>query len=64
MSSHTGRVKVHHDHAVNEIELMHKAIDEGDYKQAIQHKIIAGIAIDDMVNASEMARKDIHNSED
>lgn len=48
---------MHHDHAIEEIELMHKAIDLGDYKEAMRHKIIAGVAIDEMVNVSDMTER-------
>ena len=54
MSALKKRIKIHHDNAIKEIELMHKAIDTGDYKEAMRHKIIAGVAIDEMVNVSDM----------
>lgn len=57
MSYKANRVKLHRNHAIEEIELMHKAIDLGDYKEAMRHKIIAGVAIDEMVNVSDMTEK-------
>ena len=32
---------------------MHKAIDAGDYKKAIHHKIVANVAIDEMVGKQD-----------
>jgi len=48
------RIKLHKDNAIRELDLMHEAIVAGDYKKAMHHKIIANIAIDEMVNVSKM----------
>lgn len=48
------RIKHEKDKAIRELELMHKAIEAGDYKKAIHHKIIANVAIDEMVGQSKM----------
>jgi hypothetical protein len=52
------RVKMHKDNAIKELNLMHKAIEQGDYKRALHHKIIANIAIDEMMNISEVVEKE------
>jgi hypothetical protein len=52
------RVKMHKDNAIKELNLMHKAIEQGDYKRALHHKIIANIAIDEMMNISEIVEKE------
>ena len=36
---------------------MQKAIDVEDYKKALHHKIIAGVAIDEMVNVSKLVEE-------
>lgn len=51
------RVKHQKDIAIKELELMHQAIDVGDYKKAIYHKKVANVAIDEMVGASKMVEK-------
>lgn len=51
------RVKLHKDNAIKELDLMHKAMEAGDYKKAMHHKIIANIAIDEMVNVSKMVEE-------
>ncbi|MGI0020939.1 MAG: hypothetical protein ACREAY_10770 [Nitrososphaera sp.] len=43
--------------AVRELDLMHEAIDAGDLKNAMYHKIIANIAIDEMVSVSKFVEK-------
>ena len=48
---------MHKDKAVKELDLMHKAIDDGDYKKAMHHKIVANIAIDEMVNVSRLVEE-------
>ena len=48
------RVKLYRDKAIKELDLMHQAIVEGDYGAATQHKIIANVAIDEMVNLSNL----------
>jgi hypothetical protein len=48
------RVRMHKEKAEKELELMHQAIGKGDYKLAMHHKIIANVAIDEMVNVSEL----------
>ena len=48
------KIKHQKDIAIRELDLMHKAIDDGDYKKAIHHKIIANVAIDEMVGVSKM----------
>ena len=58
MTSENERVKLQKDKAIEEIDLMHKAMDDGDYKKAMHHKIIANIAIDEMVNVSKMTEKE------
>ncbi|GEM_PF-2236459 len=52
------RAKMHKDNAIKELNLMHKAIEQGDYKKALHHKIIANIAIDEMMNISEIVEKE------
>jgi hypothetical protein len=52
------RVKMYKENAVKELDLMHEAIDSGDYKKAMHHKIVANIAIDEMVNVSKMVEGD------
>ena len=54
MNVSENRVKKHKENAINELELMQQAIDAVDYKEAMHHKIIANVAIDEMVNASKM----------
>lgn len=51
------RVRMHKDNAVKELDLMHKAIEDGDYKKAMHHKIVANIAIDEMVNVSRLVEE-------
>ncbi|WP_415280565.1 hypothetical protein [Candidatus Nitrososphaera sp. FF02] len=51
------RVRMHKDNAVKELDLMHKAIEAGDYKKAMHHKIVANIAIDEMVNVSRLVEE-------
>jgi hypothetical protein len=46
------------ENAVKELDLMHEAIDSVDYKKAMHHKIVANIAIDEMVNVSKMVEGD------
>lgn len=48
------RVRMHKEKAVRELDLMHQAIESGDYKKAMHHKIVANIAIDEMVNVSKL----------
>ena len=36
---------------------MHQAIDAGDYKKAMHHKIVANIAIHEMVNVSRLVEE-------
>jgi hypothetical protein len=48
------KVKHQKDIAIRELDLMHKAIDAGEYKKAIYHKKIANVAIDEMVGVSKM----------
>ena len=48
------RVKHQKEIAIREIDLMHKEMEAGNYKKAMHHKIIANIAIDEMVSVSEM----------
>ena len=47
-----GRAKIYKDKAIKELELMHEAIVSGDFKKAMHHKIIANVAIDEMINVS------------
>jgi hypothetical protein len=51
------RVKHQKEIAIRELDLMHKEIEAGNYKKAIHHKIIANIAIDEMVGASKMVEE-------
>jgi hypothetical protein len=51
------RVRMHKENAVRELDLMHQAIDAGDYKKAMHHKIVANIAIDEMVNVSRLVEE-------
>jgi hypothetical protein len=51
------RVKHQKEIAIRELDLMHRAIESGDYKKAIHHKIIANVAIDEMVGASKMVEE-------
>jgi hypothetical protein len=51
------RVKHQKEIAIRELDLMHKAIEDGEYKKAMHHKIIANVAIDEMVSASEMVEE-------
>ena len=51
------RVKHQKDIAIRELDLMHREIEAGNYKKAMHHKIIANVAIDEMVSASEMVDK-------
>jgi hypothetical protein len=48
------KVRMYKKNAVKELDLMHQAIDLGDYKKAMHHKIVANIAIDEMVNVSKL----------
>ena len=50
------RVKMHKDNAIKYLDLMQEAIEAGDYKEAMHYKIIANIAIDEMVNVSDMTK--------
>jgi len=36
------------------MELMRQAINEGEYKKAKRHKMVADVVIDDMVNVDKM----------
>jgi len=36
------------------LDSIHEAIEGGDYKKARYHKIVANVAIDEMVNVSKM----------
>lgn len=51
------RVRMHKDNAIKNLDLMHDAIVSGDYKLAMHYKIIANVAIDEMVNVSELVEK-------
>ena len=51
------RVGLHKDKAVRELDLMYEAIQAGDYKKAMEHKIIANVAIDEMVNVSKLVEE-------
>jgi hypothetical protein len=48
------RVKLHKANAIKHLDLMHEAIEAGDYKKAMHHKIIANVAIDEMVSVSDL----------
>ena len=52
-----GRSGVYKDKAMRELELMHEAIVTGDYKKAMHHKIVANIAIDEMINVTGVINK-------
>lgn len=56
MISSDERVRREKEVAVRELELMHRAIEDGDLKQAMHHKIIANIAIDEMVSVSKFVQ--------
>jgi hypothetical protein len=51
------RVRREKEVAIRELDLMHEAIDAGDLKKAMHHKIIANIAIDEMVSVSKFVEK-------
>jgi hypothetical protein len=50
------RVNAHKVNAIKHLELMQDALDARDYKKAIYHQQAANIAIDSMVEASEMVK--------
>ena len=52
-----GRSGVYKDKAIRELDLMHEAIVAGDYKKAMHHKIVANIAIDEMINVTGVINK-------
>ena len=52
-----GRSGVYKDRAIKELDLMHEAIVAGDYKKAMHHKIVANIAIDEMINVTGVTIK-------
>ena len=52
------RVKLHKANAIKHLDLMHEAIEAGDYKKAMRYKTIASVAIDEMVSASELVQKE------
>lgn len=51
------RVKRYKDKAIAELDLMSEAIESSNYKKAMYHKIVANLAIDEMVNVSKMTEK-------
>jgi hypothetical protein len=58
VTSSDERVRREKEVAIRELDLMHKAIEDGDLKKAMHHKIIANIAIDEMVSVSKFVRKE------
>jgi hypothetical protein len=58
MTSSDERVSREKQVAVRELDLMHEAIEAGDLKKAMHHKIIANIAIDEMVSVSKFVEKE------
>ena len=52
------RVKHQKEIAIRELDLMHQAIEIGDYKKALHHKKLANVAIDEMVAVSKMVEKE------
>ena len=56
MGKEEQRVRIHKNTTIKELELMREAIGSGDYKEPMHHKIIANIAIDEMVNVSKMTK--------
>jgi hypothetical protein len=51
------QVKYQKEIAIRELDLMHQAIDAGEYKKAIYHKEVANVAIDEMVGVSKMVEE-------
>ena len=51
------RVQMYKDETIRELERMHAAIKERDYRLAMHHKIVANVAIDEMVAVSELLEK-------
>jgi hypothetical protein len=51
------QVKYQKEIAIRELDLMHQAIDAGEYKKAIHHKKVANVAIDEMVGVSKMVEE-------
>lgn len=51
------QVKHQKEIAIRELDLMHQAIDAREYKEAIHHKKLANVAIDDMVGVSKMVEE-------
>lgn len=47
-------VRLYRRTALNELELMHLAIEAGDYKKASQHQKAADSAVDKMIAARKM----------
>ena len=50
------KVKKYKDKAIVELDLMHEAIQAGDYRKAMHHKIVANIAIDEMIAIEELLK--------
>lgn len=50
------RVRIYKENALKALELMHEAINAGEYKLAKHHNIVANIAIDQMINVSKPMR--------
>jgi hypothetical protein len=51
------RVQMYKDEAIRELERMHATIKERDCRLAMHHKIVANVAIDEMVAVSELLEK-------
>lgn len=51
------KVQLYKDKASKALDEMHKAIDDGDYKLARHHKIVANVAIDEMVAVNELVEE-------
>ena len=50
------KVKKYKDKAIVELDLMYEAIQAGDYKKAMHHKIIANVAIEEMIAIEELLK--------
>ena len=51
------RVRMHKENAQRELDLIHQTIEAADDKKAMHHKIVANIAIDEMVNVSRLVEE-------
>ena len=51
MARGSNRVTTRRNNAIKEMDLMHKAMDEGDIKKAKHHKILANVAVDKLLRA-------------